>query len=365
MNLVSRFRAQQRTWRGRHWFSLLVAFLLMTMPALTSCSGSISVEDQEDRAPALGQYAVSAEKLPALELSEGERLKVVATTTLVADIAGRVGGDLIDLSTILPYGADPHGYSATPQDLRRVSQADVVLSAGFDLEATLLQSLASSVPDTPILSLSEGAESRGLIEFEGSAETADTDDEAHLESDPHHEGEHGFDPHVWFDPMMVDLWAENAARSFARLDPDHEQAYQENLSALSQELLELDRWIQGQVAAVPEDQRELVTDHLALTYFAERYDFELVGAVIPAYSTTAEASAQELAELQELISEREVAALFVGATADPGLTERIAADLGIPVVKLHTGSLTPPGGEASNYFEFMRFNVGAIVEALS
>jgi ABC-type Zn uptake system ZnuABC Zn-binding protein ZnuA len=109
----------------------------------------------------------------------------------------------------------------------------------------------------------------------------------------------------------------------------------------------------------------LVTDHLALAYFAERYDFELIGALIPAYSSSAEVSARDLAELQHLAQQYQVAAIFVGSTANPALAQQISTDLGIPLVTLYTGSLTPPGGEADDYFGFMRYNVNAIVEALA
>lgn len=333
--------------------------LILVGLAAAGCAVAASPVDEVPSDPALGQFAVPIDSLANIDEIADRPLRVVATTTLVADIAGRVGGDHIELMTLLPVGADPHGYSATPQDIRAVLEADVVLANGFDLEASLLADLSQAAPDTPIIALSEGIEALEL------AEDHQYEEEEVGESEEEHEGDQGHDPHVWFDPLRVDYWAANSARAFIRLDPASEAIYQANASELRQQLVELHAWIYDKTRQVSAEHRELVTDHVALTYFADRYQFENVGAVIPAYSSTAEASAQELAELQELIEDRQVRALFVSATVNPELTQQLAADVGLPVVELYAGSLTPPNGQAADYFAFMEYNVGAIVEALA
>lgn len=161
------------------------------------------------------------------------------------------------------------------------------------------------------------------------------------------------------------MWVENAAISLSSLDPDHQDLIEAHANDYLRELEELDEWIREQVARIPVDRRLLVTDHESFTYFAERYHFTIIGAVIPAYSTSASPSAREIAELNDLIAKHQVAAIFVGTTANPQLAESIARDTGIEVVPLFTGSLGPEGSPAGTYIGMMRSNVSAIVEALT
>jgi ABC-type Zn uptake system ZnuABC Zn-binding protein ZnuA len=149
------------------------------------------------------------------------------------------------------------------------------------------------------------------------------------------------------------------------LDPANAETYRANAAAYIAELTALDEWIEEQVAQVPPERRKLVTDHEVFGYFAQRYGFEQVGAVISGVSTLAEPSAQEMAALQERIGELDVPAIFVGTTVNPTLAESVARDTGTQIVELYTGSLSDAGGPAPTYIEYMRYNVSRIVEALS
>ena len=126
----------------------------------------------------------------------------------------------------------------------------------------------------------------------------------------------------------------------------------------------MDAWIREQVAQIPPQNRKLVTDHLLFGYFAERYGFEQVGAIIPAYSTAAQPTAQEVAEIENAIRTLGVKAVFVGKTVNPALAQRVAEDTGIRLVGLYHGSLSEPGGEAATYLDYLRYNVTQIVNAL-
>jgi ABC-type Zn uptake system ZnuABC Zn-binding protein ZnuA len=203
-----------------------------------------------------------------------------------------------------------------------------------------------------MLSVSEGIEG---LEF-GLEDDEEHDDQA--------EHQHDVDPHVWMDPTRVVVWTQNIAQALGRLDPEHAGHYQANADQYSEQLLELDSWIHTQINALPSERRVLVTDHDNLGYFAERYDMQLVGAIVPAYSAVAEPSARELAELQDTIRALGVPAVFVGTTVNPTLAEQIASDLGIQVVPIYTGSLSEADGPASSYLQFMRYDVDVIVEAL-
>ena len=138
----------------------------------------------------------------------------------------------------------------------------------------------------------------------------------------------------------------------------------QEIHAYRAELQQLDSWIQGQVTQIPQDRRKLVTDHQVFGYFADRYGFEQLGAVIPSFTAAAEPSAQQLAALENSIKKAGVQAIFVGKTVNPILAQRIASDTGTKLVALYTGSLTEPGGEADSYIALMRYDVAAIVEAL-
>ena len=268
-------------------------------------------------------------------------VRVVATTTIVGDVAAAVGGERIALTVLLPRGADPHAYAPTPQDLAAVADADLVLINGAGLEEGFLERLLQNTgDDTPVVAVSDGVRLRTLGDG----------------ANP--------DPHVWFDPANVIIWTWHIAHALSEADPDGAAVYEENAAAYEAKLQELDGWIQEQVARVPAENRELVTGHIAFGYFAARYGFEQVGAVFPGFSTLGEPSAQERAALEEAIRAQGVNAVFVGTTVNPALAEQIAADTGIQVVPLYTGSLSEPGGEADSYLALMRYDVTVIVDAL-
>jgi ABC-type Zn uptake system ZnuABC Zn-binding protein ZnuA len=174
----------------------------------------------------------------------------------------------------------------------------------------------------------------------------------------------GLDPHVWQDPNNVMVWVRNMASAFSEADPQHAADYAANADAYLQELTSLDTWIREQVAKIPGENRRLVTEHATFGYFAARYGFEQIGAVIPSVSTGSAPSARELAALEDAIRAHGVKAVFVGSTVNPDLSRRVADDTGIRLVTLFTDSLSAPGGGAGTYLEFMRFNVNAILEAL-
>ena len=184
------------------------------------------------------------------------------------------------------------------------------------------------------------------------------------------EDEHGhahgeFDPHVWMDPTLVAVWAEEIAEALAGVDPEHGADYAERADTLAGELHALDAWVRERVAAVPRDRRVLVTDHDVFGYFADRYGFTVLDTIITGFSTLSEPSARHLANLREAIAEHGVPAIFVGLTVSPHVAQVIADDLGIEVVSVYTGSLSEPDGPAATYQDFIRTNVERIVAALA
>ncbi len=299
-------------------------------------------------------------------------LPVVASTTLVGDVVRVIGGEHIALTVLLPLGSDPHSFEPAPQDLAAVERATLVFLNGFGLEEPLEKALAST--SATVIEVSSGIEP---LEF-GAAPDDDHDDDDHADDghdddeddehadDGHDEEQHGHgeDPHVWMDPRLVKVWAANIAEALATADPAHADAYRANAAAYQAELDALHDWITAEVAAIPASQRLLIADHDALGYFAAAYGFESLGAVIPSFSSLAEPSASEIAALEDTIRATGAPAIFVDSAANPALAERIAADTGIQIVRLYSGSLSEPGGPAATYLDLMRANVTAIVTAL-
>ena len=285
----------------------------------------------------------SAQSAPAVDSG---KLKVVATTTIVGDVAAQVGGDLIQLSVLLPVGIDPHSFEPTPQDVAKVAEADLIFANGAGLEEFLDNLIESAGADDKVVSLSE--------------EIALLERPLHGGDDEHSLG----DPHTWTDPNNVMVWTQKVSRTLGEADPANVNAYAANAEKYQTELEELDAWIREQVSQIPVEQRKIVTDHRLFGYFVEEYGFEQVGAIIPGYSSLAEPSAQELAAIEDAIHDLDVKAVFVGNTVNPMLAERIAEDTGTQLISIYTGSLSEPGGGAESYLTYMRYNTIAFVDAL-
>lgn len=295
-------------------------FCLILLSVLAACSGQPSNGDQA-----------------------GERLRVVATTSLIGDVAQVIGGDAITLETLIKAGADPHSFEPTAQQTVAIHDADVVFSNGYDLEESLLGLFESAVADgRRVVPVSAGIETIELAAGE----------------------EGGVDPHVWTSPLNVIVWARNVAATLAELDPAQAALFQANAGAYIAQLQELDAWIAGQVEHIPVGERKIVTDHAVFGYFTRRYGFQQVGAVVQGYSTLAEPSAQDLAALEDDIRRLGVRAVFVGNTVNPTLGQRVADDTGVRLLRVYTGSLSAPGGPAATYLDYMRYNVGVFVQGL-
>ena len=318
-----------------------------TAPAETPAAADADHADV-DHADHVEEGAV--EQLPEIvpaDLAEGEKLHVVATTTLVADVARRVGGDQIELTTLMPSGVDPHNYTASPQDLRTLNDAQIILLNGYALEGPLLPVLATLEGDAPVVPVSAG-----IVPLTPGEEAG---------SDHEH---HGADPHTWLSVPNVITWTANVATVLGMRDPAHADAYQAAAATYQAELTQLDAELRAQIDTLPADRRKLVTDHEEFGYFAQEYGFEVVGAVVPAVSTLAAASAQDLAALQDLIRDEQVPAIFVGANVNPDLATQLAEDLGIRVVTVNISALSEPGGPIADYPTLMRTLVESVVAAL-
>ncbi len=326
-----------RSFTLRRSAALIVALLL------SACAASAATSSDDEMT------------LPTLEpavLAEGEKVRVVATTSIIGDVVAQVGGEHIDLTVIMAPGQDPHSYQPVARDLARIEQAHVVFVNGLDLEEGLLAMVETVAQAAPLVPVSAGVE------------VIAGGDEEHA-ADEHEEHAAG-DPHTWMDPHNVMIWAENIATALAALDAAHAEDYRANAEAYQEELRALDAYIREQVALIPPERRKLVTNHEALAYFARRYGFEVIGTVYLGASQLAEPSAGDIAQLVETIRAEDVPAIFVETTVSDTLARAIAREVGreIGVYTLYTGSLGPPGSGADTYIGMMRANIETIVTAL-
>lgn len=267
-------------------------------------------------------------------------LEVVATTQIIGDIVSVISGDHVDLEILIPPDVDPHAYEPAPSDAEKLELADLVFSNGLNLEESMSGLLTGL---TSVVAVSDGV----------APIQATSGDEAG-----------SVDPHSWMDPQNVKIWADNIASALAEADPANADDYRANAEAYKSQLDDLDAWAMEQIALIPQENRVLVTDHEALGYFAQHYGFEIVGAIIPSYSTLSEPSAGELADLETAIQQFGVKAIFVGTSMNPSLAERVAADTGVKLVPFYTEALSGTNGPAPTYLDMIRYDVGAAVESL-
>ena len=296
--------------------------------------------------------------LPSLGPAEldGGQLQVVATTSIIGDVVGNVGGEVIELTTLMGPGQDPHSYEPSASDLTVVAGADVVFVNGWNLEEGLVDDLVEIAEGAAFVPVNAGVEPLA----------ADAEDEDH-EAD---EGAHvGVDPHTWLDPHVVRQWVTNIEETLSRLDPAHAEVYKGNAEAYLVQLDALIAHYDEQVARIPEGKRRLVTTHATLAYFAERYDFEVVGTVLPAGSTVAEPSAAGLAQLVEAMEAAGVCAIFTETTTSDQLAQALAGEIegceSVEMLSLYTDALDPVGSGAETYIGMMLHNIELIVEGLS
>lgn len=266
---------------------------------------------------------------------------VLTSTTFLADITRNVAGERVEVESLLPVGADPHSYQPTPQDVTKIVQSKLLIINGAEYEHFLEPLLENAGGEREVIVASAGLSP---------------------EKDP--QSEHGVDPHLWLDPNNVLVYVENIREALTHFDPDGAALYKSNADAYVAQLKDLDIWISEQVSQIPPERRLLVTNHEALGYFADRYGFTVIGAILPGVSSDASASAGQMSALIDQIKASGVPALFLDEVENPALAQQIADETGVKVVEdLHLESLTD-GPPAATYIDMMKHNVTRIIEAL-
>jgi zinc/manganese transport system substrate-binding protein len=278
-------------------------------------------------------------------------LTVLASSTFLADIAQQVAGERATVDSLLPVGADPHAYQATPSDVVKISESTVLILNGLEYEHFIEALLENADGERLVITATDGLEPRQM-----EAEAHETD----AGTDEHEAG----DPHMWLDPTLVVTYVENIRAGLSQADPAGADVYKSNAEAYITQLKELDAWIQAQVQTIPAERRLLVTNHESMGYFAARYGFTVVDTILPSFSSEASASAQEIAQAVEAIRAAGAPAIFLSEVENTSLAEQIAAETGVSVITdLHLESLTD-GAPAPTYIDLMKHNVTQLVKAL-
>jgi ABC-type Zn uptake system ZnuABC Zn-binding protein ZnuA len=276
--------------------------------------------------------------------NDGSGTTVEATTGILADITERVAGPDANVEQVIPDSSSPHDFALSAQDRARVEDSALLVHNGAELEAGIpfeemdVDQYALADHVGPLLPFAEGGS------HDGGAE---------------HGGE---DPHVWMDPTRVAVALPSLADALARADPAHAEGYRARAAAYAKELKLLDAEVERGLAAVPAGDRELVTSHDALGYFADRYGFEVVATPFPASGPEAEASATDIGEVEETIERTAVPAVFAEETDDPEVLEQIAGRTGVVIVD---DLLVESPGSAGSYVEMLRRDGELISSALS
>jgi ABC-type Zn uptake system ZnuABC Zn-binding protein ZnuA len=261
---------------------------------------------------------------------------VVATTTQLGDLVRAVAGSRAGVRQILQPNSDPHAYDPRPSDVRAVSGAMVVVRSGGDVDAWLGDVLRNAGSD---------------------ARTVTIIDALH----PRRESG-GIDPHWWQDPRRAAVAVAAIRDALIAADPAGRAAYAANAGRYLTRLRSLDRAIAACMARIPERRRRLVTDHDALGYYADRYGIEVIGTVIPALSTQAQASGGEVARLVRTIRSADVSTIFPESSVNPKLTRAIARDARATVgAALYADSLGSRGSPGATYLGSLRANTEALV----
>lgn len=284
--------------------------------------------------------AVIVAILAAASPAGAAKLKVVASFSILGDMVERVGGDKIELTTLVGRDADAHVFEPTPADARALSTSQIVFANGLGFEPWLARLASASTSRPKIVVVSKGV--RTLY---------------YHDHQPH-------DPHAWHDVSNASIYVRNIARALAAVDRTNAAAYFANAEAYLKQLSVLGTDIRVAFAYIPKAQRRVITTHDAFSYLGDAYDIEFVAPL--GISTDAQPSAKGVARLIEQIKREKIRAVFVENISDPRLIEQIARETGAKIGgKLYSDALSTKAGPAPTYIAMMRHNVRLLTAAMA
>jgi len=286
---------------------------------------------------------------PSWPAAAQKKIKVTATTTMVADFARNVGGDRVEVETLMGPGVDPHLYKAAASDVTKLQQADVIFYSGLLLEGKM-QDIFGKLARSKrfVYAVTESIPPERLLE------------------PPQFAGH--YDPHVWFDVPLWKTCIDVVAKGLSETDPPGKDGYEKRAAATRTRMDELHAWALKKAAELPSERRILVTSHDAYNYFGRAYGFQVVG--LQGISTVSEAGLADVAKLTDFIKQKKIKAVFVESSVPHDTIERISKDAGVKIGgELFSDAMGTPGQiengyDLGTYEGMIKHNLTTIVEAL-
>lgn len=274
---------------------------------------------------------------------ESDKPQVVSTSTIIADLTEKVGGDEIEHQGILEPGADPHVYEPTPKDSVALETADLILYNGFNLEPGIIKMISSTGVNAKKYAVGEVVTP---LDFE-------------------YQGQQEPDPHVWGDAQNAIAMTKAIRDRLIELSPEERAEFTANAEELITELQQVDRWITEQIKTIPPAKRRLVTTHDAFQYYTRAYGLEMAGTLI-GISTEEQPSAQTVKNLANEIITMQIPAIFAETTINPQLIQTVAEEAGVRLApqELYSDSIGVKGSEGDSYVKMLVANTKSIVESL-
>lgn len=279
---------------------------------------------------------------------EEGKLNVVATNSIIADMAKQVGGDLINIHSIVPVGTDPHEHEVLPEDIQKSEESDVILYNALNLETGNgwfddLMKTTNKTENEDYFPLSKDVEPLYLTS-EGQTDEAD--------------------PHAWLDLQNGIKYVREIERILISKDPANEDTFAENTDAYVQKLTELDTQAKSAFDDIPEAKKLLVTSEGAFKYFAKAYGLE--GGYIWEINTESQGTPDQMAQIIDSVKESEVPVLFVETSVDSRSMERVSQETGLPIyTKIYTDSISEEGEPGDSYYNMLKWNIEKIHEGLT
>jgi zinc/manganese transport system substrate-binding protein len=271
---------------------------------------------------------------PALAQS---KINVATSFTILADLARNVGGDRVEVTSLVGPNSDVHSYVPSPADAKRLAGAKVVVLNGLGLEGSTERFMSASAKGATVVVASASVAPLRL----GS----------------------GADPHAWQSVANAKVYVANIRDALIAADPADKSTFEANAAAYLHRLDALDADVKAALAAIPPDRRKLITTHDAFGYFGAAYGVEFIAP--HGVSTEAEASARDVARIIAQIRREKIPAVFLENVTDPRLLERIARESGARIGgTLYSDALTGPDGPAPSYIDLMRHNVRQLTTGL-
>ncbi len=282
---------------------------------------------------------------PSQERAAEGPLEVVTTTTILADLVDEIGGDDVEVTSLVGIGADPHVYQPRPGDAREIASSDAVVINGLMLEGWIEDLVRNAGGERPVIVGGDAVDEDALLRVEGA-----------------------IDPHIWFDVSMWQAVSAHVAEHLIALAEERGEAdvaasMQQRHQSYDERLTALHKWVGEQIGSIPASRRVLVTSHDAFNYFGEAYDIEVTA--VQGLSTEQEASQRDVANIVDIVRDRGATAVFTETSVNPRLIEQVAREAGVEVDgPLYSDSVGPADSDAHNYVGMVESNVAMIVGGL-